>query len=193
MKLVCTNCDRCGAPLEIEPEQETVICDYCNCQLRVTHSDQTVTTEVIEELNYSKQQLEAEIEELNLRRRLDRYDRSWRRYLDSFLCVHGQMHIPDASSARGLEITGIVLIVGGGISFLHTLLTRSETTATLTAFGLIVGSVLLFIGLKTSDDAASYEARKKRYRKRRRHILKQIKSLRLDDRAQVERPQKEHR
>jgi len=201
VKLICTICDRCGAPLEIEPGSKAVVCSYCNCQLRVTYSDQSAATEVSEGLEYGKRQLEAEIEELKLRRRLDRLDRGWRLYLEQFRGEHGQLHIPDRSVARGLEITGIAFLLGSGIFLLLGGLVVSAANQSgweVTFYGLLFGTLILVVGVISKDNAARYEVRRNRHSKRRRKILKQIKNLRLDDDAQVddaqvERPQKEHR
>ena len=182
MKLICTICDRCGAPLEIEPGLKAVVCSYCNCQLRVTYSDQSAATEVSEGLEYGKRELEAEIEELKLRRRLDRLDRGWRLYLEQFRGEHGQLHIPGRSVARGLEITGIAFLLGSGIFLLLGGLVVSEVTF----YGLLFGTLILVVGVKSKDNAARYEVRRNRHSKRRRKILKQIKNLRLDDDAQVD-------
>lgn len=94
-------CNSCGAPLEVPSSAKFVKCNHCNTTLKVHRSQGTTTSEVIEKLAETTEDLAAHVQELTRQRQLEELDRRWQTQRDSFLINdrRGMRQLPTTSSA----------------------------------------------------------------------------------------------
>src|SRR5262245_6916663 len=77
MQLESLLCNHCGAPLQVPPDANFVICASCGSQLAVKRTPTVVYTEVLRKLDQRTRQMAADLRDLRLQSELEQVDREW--------------------------------------------------------------------------------------------------------------------
>lgn len=172
MRIVCANCDHCGAPLEIPFKAKRVTCLYCDASLEVVRTDSTISTTVLEQIDRRMSGLETEVERMKLRDRLRAIDENWRDYRKRFVKPDGTGGVPTRGAAQALLTFSVILLGTGGLALFIG-----------SVFGLgilLVGSVLSLLGMFNMSQASEFDAQRRHYRIRRQNVLRELDGLRED-------------
>ena len=173
-------CNSCGAPLEVPTSANFVKCNHCNTTLRIHRSEGTTSTEAIEKLAKTTEQLADQVERLTQQNQLEMLDRNWEAERSSLMVrgKHGNRHVPAKAFAWG---TGAVAVVFGGLWTIMAIAITSSApnegpfriakfVFPLFGFGFILAG--LFGSTMIYHRAKQYESAEKEYHRRREDIIR---------------------
>ena len=118
-------CNSCGAPLEVPDSANFIKCKHCNTTLKVHRSSRGTTTEAIEKLTETTENLAEQVQKLTRQNELERLDRQWEqeRQTFTFRDQEGGSHLP---AQRFAWIIGSTVAFFGSLwTFLAISITRS--------------------------------------------------------------------
>ena len=113
MKVIPLNCNHCGAPLEVAAKAKFVTCGFCNTRLSIQQTGSTYSTEVLEDLKETTEQIARDVEAIKHSTAIEQLDRQWERDRMSHMVTNksGQHSLP---TKGGAMVAGGV-VVGFGV------------------------------------------------------------------------------
>lgn len=174
MALESVACNNCGAPLQVPEGANFVTCVHCNTQLSIKRTGNARFTEAIEDLR-------EQVEKLTRQNELEALDREWELEKESFMVAnkHGRRHLP---TKTGSLIGGVVIAVFG--LFWTTMAFGITSKAShfgggfgpafscFPLFGLVFVAGGIAMSIYAYRKAGDYEQAHRRYKRRRREVLK---------------------
>ena len=177
MKIACSHCDNCGAPLEIPARAHRVTCLYCESSLEVLRTDSVVTTAVIDELRKRVTFSENEIRSIKLREQLNASDHQWKLILRQYGVREEIGRLHTRSEATSVLIFGVTvsLISSGCLWWTWFIGIHRPTIALpLGLLGVPFGALAIHTGLTCRSRVAEFERARARHIKKRRALLKEL-------------------
>ncbi len=172
MKIISSHCDNCGAPLEIPVRARRVTCLFCESVLDVIRTDSVVTTQVIEELRSRIEKTERDLQSIEVREQLRRYDESWAQYRRTFRAHKSEGRVTTKGEAEGMILFGGAIMILGVLVFAFV----PPVGAPLLALGIAP----LLVGLILRPDAIRYQRARGKFVMGRRRLSEKLKELRED-------------
>ena len=160
MKLRKVSCNGCGAPVRVAANAKFITCRHCEVTLEVMRDGETIWTEErVEEIASNVADLELEVALMKL-------DRRWEQERESYYVPveGGRPRPPMARGGLGIVIFAFVALVVS-LPFNYFV-------------GLVIFGVSMITSLFVSAEnarARKYEAAQRRYRKRRRALIREAK------------------
>ena len=105
-------CNSCGAPLEVPDSAKFIKCNHCNTTLKIQRSGSATTTEAIEKLTETTQDLSQQLEKLTRQSELENLDRNWESHRQS-LSLSGQHGDRPLPTPRNAWIGGAAVVFFG--------------------------------------------------------------------------------
>lgn len=175
MDVITVDCNHCGAPLEVSEKTRFVTCRYCQNRLAIKHSDTSVYTEVLEEIQETTEKLSQDMDVLKLQNQLEQLDREWLLERERHMVTgkHGNRAVPTKMGS----VIGLFVVVIFGILVLGEF---SRMPGSIGLFPVLV--LLLIVGgfVHSMFKANSHDEAEKRYQTHRRQLLSQLNRLRKD-------------
>jgi LSD1 subclass zinc finger protein len=173
-------CNSCGAPLEVPNSARFIKCNHCNTTLRIHRSEGSTSTEAIEKLAKTTEQLADQVERLTLQNQLEMLDRKWESERRSFMVrgKNGSRQMP----AKGLAwASGAAAVLFGGLwTIMAIAITSSAPNEgpfriakfVFPLFGVAFILAGLFGSAMIFHRANQFESAQKEYYRRREDILR---------------------
>lgn len=175
------HCNSCGAPLEVPESANFIKCNHCQASLQVNRSREITTTEAIEQLVETTEDLSNRVDKLTQESELRNLDRHWAKQRESLLVDPHEMasRVPPRSSAW----IGGVFTTCFGVLWTVMAISMTQTAPDFGAFRVAklifplfgAGFVLfgILVSLNAHRKAKEYESAERRYRQRRNKILRE--------------------
>ncbi|MCD0461922.1 hypothetical protein [Roseiconus lacunae] len=180
MKVIPLNCNHCGAPLEVAANARFVTCGFCDARLSIQHIGNSYSTEVLEDLRATTDQIARDIKEIKSSTAIERLDKQWehQRFNHMVTDKHGGQHLP----SKGGAVFGGGLIVAFGLFW--TIMAFGITSAgrmsgapgvigIFPVFGLIFIAAGVFNMFRIVKKADAYQHEQSNYLRERRRLLEQ--------------------
>lgn len=167
MRIESVQCNHCGAPLELPESARFATCRHCGSQLAVHRSADVVTTEVMERVASTVEQMADEVRELRVQSELQRMAAEWESERQSLLVrgKHGSVQEPS-------EVMGIMtMVLAGGIGVAFAVFAFNSGFAAGALMGFVVAGIGLFSGWQILQKAERFRAARQRYDRRRAAIV----------------------
>ena len=154
MKILHLDCKKCGAPMEVRVRKggpEQLSCEFCGSQAFVAEQK--------DEPALRNHELTGQ------RGELQRLDSAWRRQRRSFEKTgqHGEKYIPSDE-----QVVGAIVAAGLAFVMMFAMFRVSSQMVIIPFVAMIIFAVSAVV---TRNQVQSYEAARRRYRRRRREIL----------------------
>lgn len=112
MTTVSVRCNHCGAPLDVAESTRFVTCSFCNCQLEVKRTENSVFTEEIARLARNTDRMAESLEVIKLQNEIELLDREWGEVRSGYEAKRGGKGPPGrAGAALGLVFAVFFAVV----------------------------------------------------------------------------------
>jgi hypothetical protein len=161
-----TNCNLCGASLEINPKTNFATCSKCGTKLAIVRTPTSIFTEVVDAESVGK--LAGQLNELALQTELNRIDLEWQREREKYMIPtqYGKV-IPGKNDG----IIYFLFLLIGGIVFIIAAATLNPASVS----GIMFGTFLIITGIAVSVSSNSifvnYKRAESEYLRRREAVI----------------------
>lgn len=163
MRTESVQCNHCGAPLELPESARFATCRHCGSPLAVHRSADVVTTEVMERVAETVEQMADQVRELRVQTELQRLASEWESERQSLLVrgKHGSVHEPSET----MGISTIVIAVVIGLFFAGFAINSGFAMGAF--MGLVVMGIGVFSGWQILQKSQQLQLARQRYDRRR--------------------------
>jgi hypothetical protein len=166
LQAIAVACNHCGAPLQLPLGTHYANCSYCGARLEVVREGGAACTKVLDEIDDRTKRIEAGVEELNHRERLEQLDREWMLSRNQYMIQgRGGSSLPTGAAIAASVFAAIFGIIWTGLA------ASMGAPVFFPLFGVIFVIVAIVGGISGANKASGYSRAESRYEQQRRSIL----------------------